>query len=398
MLITALVSLALLGAGPGDVSIQLVSGEVIDSRSLDLDGDTLTIDGPSGPVRIAMAQVVAIVGPAAQVAAAPDPAEDCAVLLWSGTLLPGRLLPGRDDFVRVAVAGIGQLSLPIEVVRAVSLGRADGRPDPAGWTAVGEQDRVFRRGPVAGDSIAGTLLRAGSDGVVIENDALGEVELSVPDVLGVAVAELETVEGDAGAVEVTLAGGARVMGAVRALQTGAVRLRTAFDDDLEIAMSGVRRVRFQSELFEYLSDLEPAAVEETPFIGGSDDFLFGWRRDRSVTGEPLSVAGRGFGKGLGMHSRCRLSWDLDGRHRRFRAFAGVSDEVTRHGLQGSLIVRVLVDGEVRFESGPLRAGEPAVPVEVDVVGARRLEIVVDFGDRGDVGDRAVIGDPMLLDA
>ena len=180
------------------------------------------------------------------------------------------------------------------------------------------------------------------------------------------------------------------------ITAGRVTVETAFADRLSLAFERVVRVRFSSGLFTYLSDLDPVEEKQTPYIGGSDDFLFPWRRDVTVTGEPLVVAGRTFGKGLGMHSRSSLTYALDGDYSRFTSFVGVADEVLAHAVSGSLVVRVTVDGEERFQSPPLRPGEEAVPVDVDVSGGARLTLTVDFGDRGDLGDRAVVGDAMLL--
>ncbi|NLF10042.1 MAG: hypothetical protein GX594_18995 [Pirellulaceae bacterium] len=50
--------------------------------------------------------------------------------------------------------------------------------------------------------------------------------------------------------------------------------------------------------------------------------------------------------------------------------------------------RVLVDGREKYAGPILRDGEPPVPVEVDLTGAKRMELVVDYADRADVLDRA----------
>ena len=50
--------------------------------------------------------------------------------------------------------------------------------------------------------------------------------------------------------------------------------------------------------------------------------------------------------------------------------------------------RVLVDGQEKFASPILRGGDPPVPVSVDLTGAKKLELVVDYADRADVLDHA----------
>ena len=56
----------------------------------------------------------------------------------------------------------------------------------------------------------------------------------------------------------------------------------------------------------FLSDLTPAKVEETPYFG----HRFPWRRDVNLLGEPLKINGQSFDRGLAVHSRCILTYDL----------------------------------------------------------------------------------------
>ena len=70
---------------------------------------------------------------------------------------------------------------------------------------------------------------------------------------------------------------------------------------------------------------------------------------------------------------------------RFQAELGIDDST---GGRGSVQFRVLVDGQERFASPIIRGGNPPVPVSVDVAGAKKLELVVDYADRADVLDHA----------
>jgi endo-alpha-N-acetylgalactosaminidase len=64
---------------------------------------------------------------------------------------------------------------------------------------------------------------------------------------------------------------------------------------------------------------------------------------------------------------------------------GVDDSTA---AQGSVQFRVLVDGSEKFASPILRGGNPPVHVSVDLAGAKKLELVVDYADRADVLDHA----------
>ena len=66
-----------------------------------------------------------------------------------------------------------------------------------------------------------------------------------------------------------------------------------------------------------------------------------------------------------------------------RLHVGIDDSTSS---RGSVIFRVLVDGHERFASPILRGGDAPVPVSVDVRGAKKLELFVDYADRADVLD------------
>jgi len=50
--------------------------------------------------------------------------------------------------------------------------------------------------------------------------------------------------------------------------------------------------------------------------------------------------------------------------------------------------RVFVDGREKAASATIRGGDKPVPLRVDLAGAKRLDLVVDFADRGDQLDHA----------
>ncbi|MDY0165406.1 MAG: NPCBM/NEW2 domain-containing protein [Thermoguttaceae bacterium] len=140
----------------------------------------------------------------------------------------------------------------------------------------------------------------------------------------------------------------------------------------------------------YLSAIEPEDYRHEPYL----ELLWPWRRDRSVTGGRLRCGGRMYLTGLGMHTATRLTYRLDGSYQRFQADVGVDDST---GGRGSVQFRVLVDGQERFASGPVRGGEPPETVDVDLAGAARLELVADFAERAHVLDHANWLDARLVE-
>ena len=108
----------------------------------------------------------------------------------------------------------------------------------------------------------------------------------------------------------------------------------------------------------------------------------GWgdaQRDQSVDGNRLRIAGQAFEKGLGTHADSLLYIQLDGGSRRFTALVGVDDEA---GRLGSVEFRVLADGKRIYESGLIKSGQAARPVDLDVTGVKMLILIVGAGPDG----------------
>jgi hypothetical protein len=110
-----------------------------------------------------------------------------------------------------------------------------------------------------------------------------------------------------------------------------------------------------------------------------------YRADRSVSGGLLRAGGRLYLKGLGVHSAAQLTYALDKPYRRFQAALAIDDET---GGRGSVVFRVAVDDQVRYTSPIVRGGQTPLPISVDVTGAKRLDLFVDFADRADELDHA----------
>lgn len=94
-------------------------------------------------------------------------------------------------------------------------------------------------------------------------------------------------------------------------------------------------------------------------------------------GEPLRIADKPFAKGLGHHANGTIEVLLDGEFTSFEAEVGLQP----CGGGGSVVFRVLVDGEVRFDSGVMRTSDSAKSLQVSVAGAQ--ELTLEANDAGD---------------
>jgi hypothetical protein len=110
---------------------------------------------------------------------------------------------------------------------------------------------------------------------------------------------------------------------------------------------------------------------------------------RNVLGSRLRAGGTTHLHGLGMPSTSRVAYDVSG-YRKFEAEVALDDAA---GEKGSVQFRVLLEGapndwKAAYVSPVVRGGDAPLPIAVDLAGAKRMALIVDFADRGDECDWA----------
>ena len=169
----------------------------------------------------------------------------------------------------------------------------------------------------------------------------------------------------------------------------AIRLATSLGFEADVLLAEVLVLRVHSDRLVYLSDLTPVSER-------GDGLLYpAWpmRRDRSVANRPMTIGGRVFEKGLGVHSRTELVYEIDGDYQTLVATIGIDDAVRP---RGSVVFRVLGDGRALYDSGLVTGIEEAREIVVDVTGIQRLTLLVDYGDGLDLADQADWGGARVL--
>ena len=180
----------------------------------------------------------------------------------------------------------------------------------------------------------------------------------------------------------TLPHGVVVSGKWKDLDTSVWKVESAWGQALNLPAAEIQGVRFAGGKMTYLSDLTPSKVEETPFFG----HRLSWRRDVNLLGEPLRMNGQTYARGVAVHSRCVLTYDLNGRYSTFEALVGFDDAAK--GL-GRVDCRVFADGKEIYANPDLKASGPPVQLTLPVAGAEQLRLLVDFGRGQDTGDRVI---------
>jgi hypothetical protein len=188
-----------------------------------------------------------------------------------------------------------------------------------------------------------------------------------------------------------LAGGTRVHFTDLRIDAKTCRGRTPFGANLEFSPRDLLALDLYQGRAVYLSDLTPARVETTPYLG----VAFPPGLDAAPGGDPLRLAGAVFDKGLSLCAGTRVTYRLDGRYRWFETLVGLDDAA---GPRGRVRPSVVIDGKPRplDAEHPRTAGTPPTPLRLDVRGARELTLAVDFAGFGDVQARTTWAGARLI--
>ena len=276
---------------------------------------------------------------------------------------------------------------------------ATGQPDNS--EARSDSDRLIL---FNGDELSGEVVTM-SDSAVKIRTAAGETSVSKEKVAAIAFDPSLAAKPDTKQprVWVGFKDGSRLVASALTVDAGQAKLTTVALPRVTVPAANVIAIQPLDGRAIYLSDLKPAGYQHIPFL----DLKWPYRNDRNVLGSQLRAGGRLYLKGLGMHSAARLTYDLDKSRglspvaesseqkgtvpfapRTFRTFsaeAAIDDQTTG---RGSALFRVYTDDgsgkwQLMYESPIVRGGAAPLPISVDLAGAKRLSLLVDFADHGD---------------
>jgi hypothetical protein len=180
----------------------------------------------------------------------------------------------------------------------------------------------------------------------------------------------------------SLPNGVSVTGKWKSIEGAVWKVESPWGQEINLPAPSVMGVKCRGGRVTYLSDLNPTKVEETAFFNRK----FGWKRDTNLVGEPIKIDGQIYDRGIAVHSRSSLTYDLNGRYATFEALVGFDEAA---GGKGRVECKVLADGKEIYTNPDLRADGPPVKLSLPVTGAEQLQLVVDFGKGQDIGDRLI---------
>ncbi len=342
--------------------------------------------------------------PGRQVATQPAPEQGGAVMVHGQDLLKlrGQLVQMTDTTLTLVASWGGELNIPLGEVRALQ------------WLGNSTPDAQQKfEAALANPAVEDTLLVKGRDQAVslVQGTASGFADgrlqfgyegtsgnIAQARLVGLVFARQPPRPAARDPFQVVeLATGDRLAGAWTGLTAESLELTTAWGERALLPTSVIAQVQFRNGRLVYLSDLEPVEVEEVGFFGRT----FSHRRDQAQDGGPLRLGGQTYRKGVAVHARSALTYELDGPFATFRTLLGFAESAA---AQGRVAVRILGDGRELFSHADFRAvdteGKRTAPLAIEVAleGVKRLTLEVDFGEHEDIGDRLIWADARLYRA
>jgi hypothetical protein len=390
-----------MGGAPNiDVTVLKVDESTVGGKLTAMDGKQLTLRESSGSKQLPLADVQEIT-----IKQSSSGSSDSSSSNKSGLSNAQIELAGDDHFkcsikkweekkltVQLAAAGSVTFDVPIDQARQLWIGTGDQikkaqalneKPGVEDIAYVAKDDQVL--------AVRGISLGVeGSDLKFRFNDQ--DRKIAVNRLVGITFGRSEDAPVDRSFHQSFQLGNDDVIsGNWTALTNNPFGATTLWGAAIKLPVKQVAKIRAANGRVVYLSDLKPTQVEQVPFF----DRILPFRVDKSLNGKPLQLSDGPVAKGIAVHSRTVLHYDLGAAFDEFRSKLGFQQP---EGKLGDADVRVVGDGKVLFEKIDAKGDQPSTDINVKVAGVKQLVLEVDFGKNQDVGDRVVWGNARLLRA
>jgi hypothetical protein len=391
-----------------EVSATRLDGTTIVGTLREWNEGELRLTTPTGDQPIATNQLVSLRWePAANSAPAADKTLGTVELI-DGTILPIKTVRVEKSEASLTLAapdaaGGKPLTLPITQIAVIRLRQLDGSL-AAQWDEMRRQNlpndmiAVLKKDDTTLDYAEGVMGDISDDKIDFKLD--GETQrVDRAKIAGAIYYRPDRRLKEEPKASIQGRSGLRINAAHVELKDSLLELTTAGGVQLSWPINDISLADFSAGKLMYLSDIEPASTNTTPFVGLPASATFAaeygkFRRDKSAFGGPLSLLmkegdstsaqapPRTFSKGLALRSRSEIVYRLPAGFQRFIALAGIDPATTATGNARLAILgddRVLVETEITGD-------QPPQPIQLDIANVKRLKIVVDYGQNLDTGD------------
>ncbi|WP_152050156.1 NPCBM/NEW2 domain-containing protein [Tautonia marina] len=314
------------------------------------------------------------------------------VVLPLGDQIRGQLDAADEQTIELRSSIFGALSIPLDAVVGFSITPAL-NPQAEATTirslrdTARASDRLFL---VNGDERDVTFSAVGESEVAyLDANRLQKLPKEMVQAVGLDPGLLQIPESPDRSFDFVFTDGSRLRLIELSIREGRLKGKTSIGVELDAPIDRIASCYALNERIVYLSEREAAREVTVPYVGPARPV----QTNTTVFGNPITVNGRQFLRGLGTQSRSLLAYQLQPEDQRFQARLALDDIA---GPLGNVVFRVLVDGEERYASPPVTSGVDPIAIDVDVSGGKFLILATEFGPGGGIRDYAVWIDARLI--
>ncbi|WP_428303973.1 NPCBM/NEW2 domain-containing protein [Lacipirellula sp.] len=389
---------ALLAVSGDEASLTTLEGQTINGVVSAWDGTELTIDAAEGAQQLATDAIMDVAwkrepsdGPALRVAELVDGSrlafEEFTIAKRTATFQ----LPGQQAKVDVPTARIKRIELVAASEPLAKMLAEIEQKQPAGDSLVIVKGEAM-------DYLSGVVEDVTAQQADFRWDG-EKVPVKLSKIAAIVFYHAKEAALREALCRVSFTNGSVIAAKDATLKDQQLQLKSVGGVDVEFPFDQVTRIDFSSGKIAYLSDLKPATSRWTPRVALPADAKliasFGApRQNVAFDGSQLSLLWdddpvparrdvRTYSRGLAVRSRTELTYLVPEGMTRFAVTAGI-DPAT--ASQGNVALEIRGDDRILWE-GTIDGGQPPVEIDVELQAARRLQLVVDYGDNLDYGDR-----------
>lgn len=360
-----------------------IAGEPVSGRIAAIAADRITIAPAEGPNRdFLLTELVRL----SREAPPAEDGDEGRILLPEGDRLARTIIiRATDSAIEARSRLLGAATIPLDAALGLIFSpprTAEALDHLQQWIRIEPRTSEVVR-LANGDRVAGSF--TGLDERVVKfqgpNDKPLEFDRAGVEAIGMDPALVSYPKPEEAFLEATFTDGSRLGLVGASLEKGKLSAVTRFGWEIQVAIGEVVRLAARAAAIDYLSERPIDGANYVPYFNSTRPVRF----DATVEGRPFRLVGREYERGLGTESRTLLAYKLKPGDRRFQALVGLDE---RAGPLGSVVFRVLVDGQPRFTSPAMTFREPPKAVDVDLEGGKLLILITEFGDRGDARDLA----------
>ncbi|MFK7766557.1 MAG: NPCBM/NEW2 domain-containing protein [Mariniblastus sp.] len=364
----------------GKCSIDLLDGTTVEATvaSIDAAGN---VTGPDVPGGLKLQDVLAVTTERAIEKSSGEGAVSI-ITLEGGRIAARNLKLGDEKLVFDSQAGIQ--SLPLQALRAIVWSKSS-TVENAIRQPSKENDKVIVKSEDGEAAYEGLFESLDSERIGLNYQGESQT-IGLDKVAAVVTADLGMSGPQGSSANVGLVDGSNLVGVISTIADGVLTMKIAGDSSVSLKAESIVEITITSDRLQYLSDVEPADVEERAVFAVQRT----WKRDRSVENNPLSIRiGKSaksveFKKGLGVQAFSRLVFGNPKEFDRFNATVGIDAETKG---RGDCVMTVRGDGIELWSKRIQGSGEP-VAVDLDITGIKEVELLVYPGEDFDLGDHA----------